>query len=175
MWARAKMTTLHVNDKAPLFSAKTDSGETFSLADHLGKSNIVLYFYPKDFTTGCTKEGCAFRDKWDKVISLGATVLGVSSDSVESHKAFKEQYKLPFTLLSDDNNQEIRKQYGVKGLLIPSRVTFVIDRRGVIRDIFNSQINFREHIDNALRVLSEINREEKEINGSTATVNSQSG
>ena len=150
------MPSLHVNDKAPLFDATTDSGEHFSLSEQIRKTNVVLYFYPKDFTMGCTKESCAFRDNWEKILSLGATVIGVSSDSVESHKAFKQEHTLPFTLVSDQKH-EIRRMYGVEGhFFIPPRVTFVIDKQGVVRDIFSSQVNMSKHIDNSLRVLEQI-------------------
>ena len=150
------LPSLQVNDKAPLFEAPTDSGERFSLSEQIGKTNVVLYFYPKDFTTGCTKESCAFGDNWEKILSLGAIVVGVSSDSVESHRAFKQEHMLPFTLVSDQKH-EIRKMYGVEGrFLLPPRVTFVIDRQGVIRDIFSSQLSMSKHIDNSLRVLEQI-------------------
>jgi len=138
----------------------TDNGERFSLSEELRKKNIVLYFYPKDFTMGCTKESCAFRDNWEKVLALDASVYGVSTDSVESHKAFREKYSLPFTLLSDPT-REIRKAYGVDGHFLPPRVTFVIDKRGVIRNIFNSQLNMSKHVENAIDILTKIQREEK--------------
>jgi len=138
----------------------TDNGERFSLSEELGKRNIVLYFYPKDFTMGCTKESCAFRDNWEKVLAFDASVYGVSTDSVESHKAFREKYSLPFTLLSDPT-REIRKAYGVDGHFLPPRVTFVIDKRGVIRNIFNSQLNMSKHVENAIDILTKIQREEK--------------
>jgi peroxiredoxin Q/BCP len=149
---------LNENDVAPPFTATTDSGEKFSLAEEIGKSNIILYFYPKDFTAGCTKESCAFRDNWDRVKSLDARVFGISSDDTESHKSFKEKYSLQFTLLSDPDH-EIRKIYGVQSRLIPPRVTFVIDKQGKIRGIFNSQMNISKHIDSALETLSKIQTE----------------
>ena len=154
------MLLLHVNEKAPLFETTTDSGGHFSLLDETGKTNIVLYFYPKDFTLGCTKESCAFRDNWEKVLSLDATVYGISSDSVESHKAFKEENALPFTLLTDQN-REIRRKYGIDGRFIPPRVTFVIDKRGLIRSIFSSQLNMSKHVENALAVLKVIESEKE--------------
>jgi peroxiredoxin Q/BCP len=162
------LPSLHVNDKAPLFDATTDSSEHFTLSEQIGKTNVVLYFYPKDFTAGCTKESCEFRDNWEKILSLGATVIGVSSDSVESHKAFKQEHVLPFTLVSDQKH-EIRRMYGVEGhFFIPPRVTFVIDKQGVIRDIFSSQLNMSKHIENSLRVLEQIEGK-KEVQPSTAT------
>ena len=139
-----------------MFEAATDSGAHFSLSEQIGKSNIILYFYPKDFTAGCTKESCAFRDNWEKLHSLGASVFGVSSDSIESHKAFKQEHGLPFTLLSDPKH-EIRRLYGVEGrLFVPPRVTFVIDKQGVIRDILSSQLNMSKHVENSIRILEQI-------------------
>jgi peroxiredoxin Q/BCP len=155
---------LKVGDKAPLFEAMTDDGDKFSLGDLIGKSNIVLYFYPKDMTVGCTAEACGFRDNWDKIISLGSTVIGVSSQGIESHKAFKEKNNLPFRLLSDPNN-DIRKLYGATGLLVPPRVTFVIDKTGTIKFILNSQLNVTKHVKEALDNLEKISKlEEKGIN-----------
>ncbi|HZW56780.1 MAG TPA: peroxiredoxin [Nitrososphaerales archaeon] len=154
---------LHVSDMAPPFSTLDDEGKKVSLGDYMGKTNIVLYFYPKDFTMGCTKESCTFRDRWDDIRALGAVVLGISSDGEGSHREFKKKYSLPFTLLSDPG-QEIRNLYGVKGryLPLPSRVTFVIDKDGKIRDIFNSQLNVSKHVENAVEVLKKIRDEEQQ-------------
>jgi len=149
---------LKVNDMAPVFESLTETGEKFSLGDLLGKTNIVLYFYPKDFTMGCTKEACEFRDNWDKVISLGATIVGVSSDSPETHSRFKKEHSLQFTLVSDQK-KDIRKLYGIDGKFIPPRTTFVIDKRGKIRNIFNSQISISKHVDEALGTLNSISKE----------------
>ncbi|MHB8567061.1 MAG: peroxiredoxin [Nitrososphaerales archaeon] len=149
---------LRERDNAPLFSALSDSGERVSLSDQIGKNNIVLYFYPKDFTSGCTKESCVFRDNLEKINSFGATVFGISSDSVESHSEFKKKYTLPYTLLSDENH-EIRKMYGIDGRFLPPRVTFVIDKQGKIRSIYNSQLNISKHIENALKILADISGE----------------
>ncbi len=147
-------------DKAPLFEAIADDGSKFSLGELVGKTNIILYFYPKDFTMGCTKEACAFRDNLGNVLALGATIIGVSSDSVDSHARFKKEYSLPFTLVSDENKQ-IRKLYGVDSRFLPPRSTFVIDKSGVIRSIFNSQLNISKHLEEALQTLEKI--EWKEI------------
>jgi peroxiredoxin Q/BCP len=149
---------LRVLDDAPQFESITDTGEKFSLSDYREKSNVVLYFYPKDFTMGCTKEACSFRDYWEKVTALGATIIGVSSDDPETHARFKKEHSLQFTLVSDENNT-IRKLYGVEGRFIPSRITFVIDKRGKIRSIFNSQLNVTKHIEKALESLDGISSE----------------
>lgn len=150
---------LKVDDTAPTFDSVTESGEKFSLAALIGKTNVVLYFYPKDFTAGCTKEACTFRDNWDKVTSLGATVVGISSDSPETHARFKKEKALPFTLVSDQDKQ-IRKLYGVDGHFIPPRTTFIIDKHGKIRNVFNSQTNISKHIEESLRTLDSISKEE---------------
>ena len=146
---------LKVGDKAPLFESTADDGSKFSLSDLIGKTNVVVYFYPKDFTMGCTKEACAFRDNWDKIISLGATVLGISSDSVETHSRFKKEHSLQFILISD-SDRNIRKLYGVDSRFLAPRTTFVIDKQGVIRSVFNSQLNISRHIEEALETLDSI-------------------
>ncbi len=141
-----------MGDKAPLFESVSDDDAKFSIDNYLGKTNIVLYFYPKDMTPGCTAEACGFRDRWDRIVSLGATVIGISAQSTQSHREFKKEHQLPFILLSDPQN-EIRKLYGATGLLVPPRVTFVIDKQGVIRFIFNSQLNITKHVSDALQTL----------------------
>jgi thioredoxin-dependent peroxiredoxin len=150
---------LKVGDSAPSFESVTESGEKFSLSYSLGKSTVVLYFYPKDFTSGCTKEACTFRDNWDRVTSLGATVVGISSDSPETHARFKKEHGLQFTLVSDQD-KGIRKLYGVDSRLIPPRVTFVIDKQGKIRSVFNSQVNITKHIEESLRTLDGLSKEQ---------------
>ncbi|MDA4111035.1 MAG: peroxiredoxin [Thaumarchaeota archaeon] len=149
---------LKVLDSAPIFGSVTETGQKISLSDFLGKTSVVLYFYPKDFTLGCTKEACSFRDSWDKVTLMGATVIGVSSDDPESHERFKKEHSLQFTLVSDQDHA-IRKMYGVEGKFIPSRVTFVIDKQGKIRNIFNSQLNVTKHVEKALETLNVISNE----------------
>ena len=143
---------VNVGDKAPLFEGMTDSGEKISLSNLIGSKNVVLYFYPKDDTPGCTTEACGFRDSWEKILSMDATVIGVSSQSVESHKEFKRKHTLPFPLVSDPDNA-IRKMYGATGFLIPPRVTFIIDKQGVVRYIINSQLNITKHLSEALQTL----------------------
>jgi thioredoxin-dependent peroxiredoxin len=149
---------LKVGDSAPAFESITEAGEKFSLADSFGKSNVVLYFYPKDFTIGCTKEACTFRDNWDKVNALDAMVIGVSSDSPETHARFKKEHNLQFTLVSDEDKR-IRKLYGIDGRFIPPRVTFVIDKEGKIRNVFNSQMNVTKHIEESLQSLNAVSKE----------------
>src|SRR5215467_10254312 len=120
---------IHTGDRAPDFALPDRSGRTVRLSDFRGKQAVVLYFYPKDDTPGCTKEACAFRDQYQDFQDAGAEVIGVSSDSETSHEKFASKYKLPFVLLADKGGK-IRKQYGVPATLglLPGRVTFVIDK-----------------------------------------------
>ncbi|MCC5899321.1 MAG: peroxiredoxin [Phormidium sp. GEM2.Bin31] len=148
------MTSINVGDRAPNFSLKNQNGESVSLSDFKGEKAVVLYFYPKDDTPGCTAESCAFRDSYTTFSDAGAEVIGISGDSVSSHKQFAQKHNLPFTLLSDQGNQ-VRKLYGVPATLfiLPGRVTYVIDKEGIVRHIFNSQLDFQGHINESLKVL----------------------
>jgi peroxiredoxin Q/BCP len=157
---------LKIGDKAPDFKANDESGKTVSLADFKGKSPVVLYFYPKAETPGCTAEAKCFRDNWDAIKPSGAIVLGVSSDSEEKQKSFKEHHKLQFTLLSD-KNKRIREAYDAKGFIIPARMTFVIDKEGIIRGIHNSQMDPKGHIDFAIDTLKEISSKQEKTNPET--------
>ncbi len=145
-----------IGDKAPDFTLKNQRGETVNLHDFVGKI-VVLYFYPKDMSWGCTKEACAFRDSYEQFKDAGAEVIGVSSQSVESHTIFSTTFALPFTLLSDPDN-EVRKLYGVPPTLglIAGRVSFVIDKQGVVRHVFNSQFNPEMHVTEALKIIKTI-------------------
>jgi peroxiredoxin Q/BCP len=115
---------------------------------------VVLYFYPKDETSGCTKEACAFRDSHEVFAEAGAEVIGISSDSVDRHAAFASHHNLPFTLVSDVGGQ-VRKAYGVPSALgvLPGRVTYVIDRTGTVRHVFSSMTNIGGHVNEALDVV----------------------
>mgnify|MGYP006273117301 CR=1 FL=1 len=146
--------TLQVGDQAPDFTLPNQNGETTTLSSFRGQSTVVLYFYPKDDTPGCTVESCTFRDSYEAFKDAGAEVIGISSDSPESHQKFAQKHNLPFTLVSDTNSS-MRKAYGVPSTLglLPGRVTYIIDREGNIRHIFNSQFNPKAHIDEALKVL----------------------
>jgi len=134
--------SLKVGDKAPAFKLKNQDGEIISLNDLKGKP-VVLYFYPKDNTSGCTKEACNFRDEFPKFRKIKAEIIGVSADSVESHKKFADKYKLPFNLLSDEK-KEVLEKYGVwqeksmygKKYMGIVRTTFVIGSDGKIKKIF---------------------------------------
>ncbi len=149
-----------VGDAAPDFALPSQSGETVRLGDLLGERAVVLYFYPRDDTPGCTAEACSFRDGYEAFEEAGAEVVGVSSDSPESHGRFASQNRLPFVLLSDGGGQ-VRKLYGVPSTLgiLPGRVTYVIDKRGVVRHVFSSQFGATKHVVEALDVVRSLNAE----------------
>ncbi len=151
--AQSTQGKVQVGDVAPDFTLPDQSGAQISLKDFLGK-NIVMYFYPKDNTPGCTAEACSFRDSYAVFKEKGAEVIGISSDSAEAHQKFAAQHRLPFTLLSDENGA-IRKRYGVPTtlVLLPGRVTYVIDKEGVVRHVFNSQFAPAKHVSEALTIL----------------------
>jgi peroxiredoxin Q/BCP len=149
---------IKVGEKAPEFSAPADDGRLVELSRALEEGSVVLYFYPKDETMGCTAEACSFRDNWKEVLSEKAVVIGVSSDSVESHASFKKHHDLPFTLVSD-RDKRIREAYGVRGRLIPPRVTFVIDQSGIIRHVYDSNLAPTHHVREAMAALRRINAE----------------
>jgi peroxiredoxin Q/BCP len=146
-----------VGSKAPDFTLPSQSGEMVSLKEFLDEKLVILYFYPKDDTPGCTKEACAFRDEHEEFGKLDAEVIGVSSDSVESHKRFAEKHNLSFTLLSDEGGK-VRRMYGVPNTfgIFPGRVTYVIDEAGVVRHVFSSQIGAVKHVEGALKSLAAI-------------------
>lgn len=149
---------VNIGDNAPGFELLDDKSEMFRLSDHIGKKNMVIYFYPKDDTPGCTKEACGFRDEMELINNYNAMVIGISGDSPESHRDFKEKYSLPFTLISDPDSLA-RELYGVKNDffgMIPGRVTFIIDKKGIIQYIYNSQTNAYSHVEEAMRILKEL-------------------
>jgi thioredoxin-dependent peroxiredoxin len=153
---------VQTGDKAPDFTLPSQIGDSVTLSEYFGKKNVVLYFYPKDETIGCTKEACAFRDSFEVFTNLGAEVLGVSGQSVESHKSFATHHGLQFILLSDEDNA-VRKLYSVPATMgfIPGRVTYIIDKKGIVRHIFNSQYQPEKHVEEAKQVLEKLNAEEK--------------
>ncbi len=143
--------------KAPDFTLPSQSGEMVNLSDFLGHKPVVLFFYPKDDTLGCTKQARAFRDGYKEFGKLDAEVIGISSDSVESHKGFAEKHSLPFLLLSDEGGK-VRKLYGVPSTfgLLPGRVTYVIDAEGVVRYVFASQLGVEKHVEEAREALGSL-------------------
>jgi thioredoxin-dependent peroxiredoxin len=148
------LSAVREGDRAPDFTLPAHGGGAVRLQQLLGQKTIVLYFYPKDHTPGCTAEARAFRDSYETFVSAGAEVVGVSSDSVASHARFAAKHRLPFILLSDVQG-EVRKLYGVEKTLgiIPGRVTYVIDRNGIVRHVFASQFQAERHVLEALRAL----------------------
>jgi thioredoxin-dependent peroxiredoxin len=143
-----------VGSVAPGFTLPSQAGEMVSLEDFFGRKPVVLFFYPKDDSPGCTREVCAFRDNFEEFGKLDAEVIGISSDSVESHMSFAVKHELSFTLLSDEAGN-IRRLYGVPKTfgLFPGRVTYVIDKEGVVRHVFASQLSVERHVQEALAAL----------------------
>ena len=152
------MKKLEIGDKLPVFSLQDQNGQLFDSRSLLGKKNLVLFFYPKDDTPGCTKEACSFRDQFEVFKDVNAEVIGISGQSVESHKKFAEKHRLTYPLLTDTGNK-LRKQFGVPtnlfGLL-PGRVTYITNKEGEIIHIFNSQMQAEKHVDEALRLLKSL-------------------
>jgi thioredoxin-dependent peroxiredoxin len=141
--------------RAPEIELPVRGGSRVRLSDYRGVKTVVLYFYPKDFTLGCTVEACTFRDSYEDFVELGAEVIGVSSDSVESHDGFAQKHRLPFVLASDPDGAAARA-FGVPAQLfglVKGRVTFVIDKDGIVRDAFNSQIRAKTHVERALSLV----------------------
>ena len=148
---------LQVGQPAPDFTLVTTAGAPFRLADRRGR-HLVLYFYPKDDTPGCTTQACSFRDQYEDFRDLGAEVVGISSDSEASHQKFAKKHRLPFELLADTDGA-VRKLYEVPRALLgllPGRVTFVIDKKGIIRYVFNSLSGATDHVRNAREVLAKL-------------------
>ncbi len=147
---------LKVGSHAPAFSGTDHEGRTVALADFLGTSDVVLFFYPKDFTSGCTQEACGFRDSIDRIRELGAVVIGVSHDTARSHAAFAQRNMLPFPLIADTDGM-LRRSYGVLrfGGLLPltKRVTYVIDRQGIVRAALHEELFMGRHTAGVIAVL----------------------
>ena len=149
---------LKVGATAPMFELQDQNGTTVNIAKLVGTKALVIYFYPKDFTSGCTMQAHEFRTMHEEFLKNGAEVIGISSDSVESHKKFAEEHSLPFILLSDPDNK-VRDMYGAWGAVgTPGRVTYLVDKQGIIRMVFSSQMQPRKHISEALKVLGVINK-----------------
>jgi len=152
-----------IGNKAPEFTLFNQGGKKVSMKDFKEK-NVVLYFYPKDNTSGCTKEACNFRDEFPKFGKLKAVILGVSPDSVESHKKFAEKYNLPFTLLSDEKKKVLEKygvwkeksMYGRKYMGV-ERSTFIIDKNGKVQKIFR-KVKVADHNKEVMEALKELKR-----------------
>lgn len=148
------MAALSVGDPMPNTTLLGEQG-LVQLRDKIG-TPLVVYFYPRDETFGCTREACGFRDRYGDFATAGAEVIGISADSLESHKQFAANHRLPFTLLSDPGNA-VATQWGIIGLLgRPKRVTFVFDRKGVCRHKFESLVRFGAHVDLALEIVQDL-------------------
>lgn len=152
-----KLVRLKIGDKVPDFSLQSSTGQKITLSHFLGTKNVVIFFYPMDESPVCSREAEAFKEKYRAFKELEGEVIGISSQSVESHKAFASRHSLPFILLSDVEGA-VRKLYGISSTLgvVPGRVTFVIDKEGVIKCVFSSQLHPARHAEEALRALQKI-------------------
>jgi len=149
--------SLKVGTRAPDFRLPALRGGEVGLSDFLGKKNVVLFFYPKDETLGCTAEACSFRDAYDDFRDAGAEVIGISADSIESHASFAAHHHLPMQLLTDAGGR-VAELYDVKPSLglFAGRETFIIDKEGTIRHVFRSQVRVRQHVEESLSVLARL-------------------
>lgn len=155
--------SIKVGDACPTFTLPDQNGKQVSISDYIGKKLLVIYFYPKDETGGCTAEACSFRDAYEEFKDADCEVFGISSDSVESHKHFAEKNRLTFTLLAD-TEKKVRKAFGVPRAalgLIAGRVTYIVDLNGKVRGIYNSLGNPESHIKESLEVIRQIKNESK--------------
>jgi peroxiredoxin Q/BCP len=150
------MPQVGVGERAPDFTLPDATGRTVALSDLLSRGPLVLYFYPKDETMGCTVEACAFRDANDEFAEVGAQVVGISRDNPASHARFAAHHRLPFTLLSDETG-DVHERYGIGKLLaFGDRVTLVIDRDGIVRHRFDSKLRWRAHVTTALSSVRQV-------------------
>ncbi len=148
---------LPVGSSIPDFSLKDQEGNWFHSQDHKGKNPLVIFFYPKDFTPGCTAEACAFRDAYEDFAEAGALVIGISSDSASSHSNFARRHRLPYVLLSDPS-REVRRKFRVENQLLnllPGRETFVVDREGKVVMAFRG-MGSSGHVPRALKALKQL-------------------
>ncbi len=151
------MEKLDIGSSVSGFELKDQYGKLFKLDSVLGKKNLVIYFYPKDDSPGCTREACSFRDQFEVFAEADAMIIGINSQSVESHLEFAKKHRLNYTLLSDPENK-VRNLFGVRNNvfgLIPGRVTFVINKEGEVIYRFSSQVQAEKHVEEALRILQE--------------------
>jgi peroxiredoxin Q/BCP len=149
------MNKIEVGNRLPEFSLPDQNGNLFDVATVVGKKKLVIFFYPKDDTPGCTKEACFFRDQIEVFQDVGALVIGISGQSVKSHKKFADKYSLTYSLLADVDDK-VRKLFGVPANifgLLPGRVTYIVDLNGNIVHIFKSQMQLMQHVDEALRIV----------------------
>jgi peroxiredoxin Q/BCP len=146
---------INIGSSIPSFTLPDQNSNLFDINSVIGKKNQLIYFYPKNDSPGCTKEACSFRDQFEVFKEVDAVIIGISGQSVESHKEFAEKYRLSFTLLSDEGDK-LRKLFGVPtnflGML-PGHVTYIADKKGKVIYIFNSQTQATRHVDEASRIL----------------------
>lgn len=152
--------SLRVGEKAPEFDVVSSAGKPLKLSDFAGKKNVVLYFYPGDFTPICTKETCGFRDMMGDLESADTEVIGVSVDSDESHEKFAAEYKVPFALVSDQD-RKLAKTYGATSFLgnvlgKTGRVTYVIDKKGMIAGVFAAELSAAKHVDGVKEAIKKL-------------------
>ncbi|MCH5376764.1 MAG: peroxiredoxin [Planctomycetes bacterium] len=154
------MKRIAEGDSVPRLELDTNEGKRIALGDMQGRQPVVVFFYPKDGTPGCTREACSFRDAYEQFAKAGAVVIGISGDSEDSHRKFAAQHNLPFHLVSDTKG-EIRKAFGVPKTLglLPGRVTYVIGPEGIVRLVFNSQLDAERHVERALEVVEQLSKE----------------
>jgi peroxiredoxin Q/BCP len=151
--AQSGQKTPAIGDATPPFSLTDQNGKVFNSADYVGKTFLVIYFYPKDESLVCTKEACSFRDSFNDFTKAGAKVIGINGGTVASHKAFSDHYKLPFILLSDPGDK-VYRLFGVKNkMFMTGRETFVIDLHGKIVYIHEAMLQGKEHADAALKFI----------------------
>jgi peroxiredoxin Q/BCP len=149
---------LTAGDSIPVFSLPDQNNNLFNISDYMGRKILVIYFYPRDESSGCTKEACSFRDQYDAFTKAGAMVIGINSGTVESHRKFIQNHKLPFTLLSDPENK-VLKMFGVKNkFFITGRETFVVDLSGKIVFTFDSFTNGPAHEKKALQFIDNMRK-----------------
>ena len=163
----AESSRPRVGTQAPDFALESATGQMVSLADFRGRGAVVVFFYPRDDSPVCTAEACSFRDRYEDFRDAGAQVIGISNDSNESHRRFARRNRLPFLLLSDPDGA-VRARYGAKTLgVFPGRTTFLIDKRGVVRHVFSSQLFFTRHVSEMLGVLQTMRAEDQSSQGDT--------
>jgi thioredoxin-dependent peroxiredoxin len=157
---RPTSMTLSAGDRAPDFTLPSGEGKPVTLSELTSRKVVVVFFYPKDDTPGCAAEACTFRDRYERFAAAGAEVVGISSDSLESHGRFATKHGLPMTLLSDEGGR-VRAEWGVKATLglLPGRMTFVVDRKGIVRHAFSSQLRVEKHVATALEIVEQLARE----------------
>lgn len=154
------MNRVEIGSSIPPFTLPDQHGNLFDITSVLGRKNLVIYFYPKDDSPGCTKEACSFRDQYEVFREADAEVIGISSDDPDSHRKFADKYHLAYTLLSDRGGN-VRRMFGVPSNLfglIAGRVTYIVNKQGMVIHMFNSQIQTEKHIEKALQALKKIGR-----------------